>query len=48
MRPCLGPSEWEQVRTVNSAAILEDVWAALVSMADRHVMDPKRKEDPAN
>lgn len=41
-RPCLGPEEWREVRTVNTAVTLEDVWAALVQGAEQNVFLPKR------
>lgn len=45
-RPILGPEEWEKVRTINCAVTVEDVWAALVRVADEKVMQPKREADP--
>ncbi|GJN67144.1 hypothetical protein PLICBS_001168 [Purpureocillium lilacinum] len=44
-RPCLGAEEWQEVRTVNCAVTLEDVWAALVRNADEYVLKRKRTED---
>ncbi|OAQ59792.1 hypothetical protein VFPBJ_11588 [Purpureocillium lilacinum] len=44
-RPCLGAEEWQEVRTVNCAVTLEDVWAALVRNADEYVLKRKRGED---
>ncbi|KAL7905985.1 hypothetical protein GGI35DRAFT_126509 [Trichoderma velutinum] len=44
-RPCLGPEEWELVRTVNHAVTIEDVWSALVRNADTKVLQPKRDEE---
>lgn len=48
LRPCLGPDEWEWVRTINCAVTVEDVWAALVNTAEAKVMRPKRESDPMN
>ena len=45
-RPVLGKSETEKVRTVNCAVTLEDVWSALVQVADVKVMQPRRDADP--
>jgi hypothetical protein len=45
IRPCLGPEEWREVRTVNCAVTLEDVWAALVRNAHTIVLKPKRLEN---
>ncbi|KAF1729487.1 hypothetical protein CRV24_010496 [Beauveria bassiana] len=42
-RPCLGPEEWHDVRTVNAAATVQDVWAALVKRADQQVLLPLRQ-----
>ncbi|KAM3472693.1 hypothetical protein MY5147_005158 [Beauveria neobassiana] len=42
-RPCLGPEEWHDVRTVNAAATVQDVWAALVKRADQQVLLPMRQ-----
>ena len=44
-RPCLGAEEWQEVRTVNCDVTLEDVWAALVRIADDYVLKRKRTED---
>lgn len=44
-RPCLGAEEWQEVRTVNCAVTLEDVWAALIRNADEYVLKRKRTED---
>ena len=46
MRPCLGPSEWQRVRTINRATTVEALWATLVSIADQKVMLSKRLENP--
>lgn len=44
-KPVLGPEEWVQQPTIQSAATLQDVWAALVKVADDMVMQPKRIKD---
>ncbi|KAK4071555.1 hypothetical protein Purlil1_13380 [Purpureocillium lilacinum] len=44
-RPCLGGEERQEVRTVNCAVTLEDVWSALVRNADENVLKRKRGED---
>lgn len=44
-RPCLGPKEFEEVRTIEYASVVEDVWCALVSEADDRVMRPMRISD---
>lgn len=45
LRPCLGPEEYIEVRTIDSATTVEDVWCMLVNEADHRVMAPKRLED---
>ncbi|KAM5349962.1 hypothetical protein ACJ41O_006467 [Fusarium nematophilum] len=47
-RPCLGPQEWEEVRTIKQAATVQDVWATLVKAADLKVISLRRKADPLN
>lgn len=44
-RPCLGPKEWEEVRTVTCAVTVEDVWCALVHNANNNILRPKAKEE---
>jgi hypothetical protein len=48
LRPCLGPKEYELVRTINSGATVEDTWTHLVNEADRRVLRAKRIEDQDN
>lgn len=48
LRPCLGPKEYEEVRTINSGTSVEDTWTHLVNEADRRVLKAKRREDQAN
>lgn len=47
-RVTLGPEEVVTRRTINSAATLEDIWEALVNVADQKVMAPKRVADRKN
>ena len=43
---CLGPEESEEVRTIEHAVTLQDAWAALVHVADKKIMEPKRLQNP--
>jgi hypothetical protein len=47
-RVTLGAEEVITKRTINSAATLEDIWEALVNVADQKVMAPKRVIDRKN
>lgn len=47
-RPCLGPEEYKEVRTIQSACTVEDTWTLLVNEADSRVLDKKRRQDPKN
>ncbi|KAH7123438.1 hypothetical protein B0J13DRAFT_612184 [Dactylonectria estremocensis] len=42
----LGPEEVVTVPTIGAGTTLEDLWAALVKVADMKVMAPKRRENP--
>ncbi|KAI8681927.1 C2H2-type domain-containing protein [Fusarium keratoplasticum] len=46
--PCLGPDEYKTKRDVNSAATLQDVWSALVRVANDDVLKPFRYQPNAN
>ncbi|GKU05242.1 unnamed protein product [Fusarium langsethiae] len=46
MVPSLGPNEYEEERTVNSAATIQDVWSALVSVANDKVLRGIRVQFP--
>lgn len=45
-RVVLGPEEVVMVPTIGAGTTLEDLWAALVKVADMKVMAPKRRENP--
>ncbi|PKK52457.1 hypothetical protein CI102_4191 [Trichoderma harzianum] len=47
-RPCLGPEEYKEVRTIQSACTVEDTWTLLVNEAQSRVLDKKRIQDPEN
>jgi hypothetical protein len=44
--PSLGPDEYEEERTVNSAATIQDVWSALVAVANDKVLRQLRLQFP--
>ncbi|CAF3458072.1 unnamed protein product [Fusarium graminearum] len=44
--PSLGPNEYEEERTVNSASTIQDVWCALVSVANDSVLRELRMQFP--
>ncbi|KAJ4160329.1 hypothetical protein NW754_003454 [Fusarium falciforme] len=46
--PCLGPDEYKTKRDVNSAATLQDVWSALVRVANDDVLKQFRYQPNAN
>ncbi|EXM35583.1 Zinc finger C2H2-type [Fusarium oxysporum f. sp. vasinfectum] len=46
--PCLGPEEYEKERTVKSAGTIQDVWCALVHVADEEVLTNIRRQHPAH
>ncbi|CVK97728.1 uncharacterized protein FMAN_16010 [Fusarium mangiferae] len=46
--PCLGPEEYEEERTVKSAGTIQDVWCALVHVADEKILANIRQQFPAH
>ncbi|KAF5725116.1 hypothetical protein FMUND_210 [Fusarium mundagurra] len=44
--PCLGPEEYEEERTVKSAGTIQDVWCALVHVADETILANIRQQLP--
>ncbi|KAF4468252.1 domain-containing [Fusarium albosuccineum] len=46
--PCLGPDEYKTKRVVNSAATLQDVWCALIRVANEDVLERFRYQPHSN
>ncbi|KAH8655592.1 hypothetical protein BX600DRAFT_515367 [Xylariales sp. PMI_506] len=47
LRPCLGPEEYEEVRTLTSVTSVLGIWKSLLSSVDDEVFREKRRSDPA-
>ncbi|UKZ79054.1 hypothetical protein TrVFT333_006805 [Trichoderma virens FT-333] len=45
LRPCLGPEEYELVRTIDHGSTVTDTWVSLVNKVNGTVLKQKRNED---